>query len=497
MPSASRAVAGRLIAVAALVGIGAVGLAVRPPVSTAAARDFTVGPTELDFPDTPVSAATPMLSVHITNVSGIAKQPSLAGGALIGRKDFVGDGQDCGVVQPGMSCAFRYHFAPTEVGDLADSTTIGVDGLTYPITLKGKGITGMTVGPTTLTFPDTLPGSTTAEQSVVLTNISSQTLKPNLAGGALIYRNDFVSDGQTCGSLAPHAACAFRYHFAPTTYGELTDRTTIGVDGLDYGITLVGRGITGIDVSPTTLPFPDTPVGQLSGIVQVTFRNITTQVLHPGIGGGSLASGHDFIYDGEDCPIFMAAGVTCHATYQFAPKSKGQHTDTATFQINGTPMVIALVGGHALPTPSPTKRPTPKPTPRSTPTSKPTTPRNSSPTPSPNATSSPTGSSSSSGPPSSSGSASSSGSDFPATSSAPTGSAGGTGLLGLGATIGPNGSPGDGAAASGNAQAATSHVPGSTAAASEDGPWLLVLVIVVLVALFGVGAYVVRQRRRA
>ncbi|MGH2513107.1 MAG: choice-of-anchor D domain-containing protein [Candidatus Limnocylindrales bacterium] len=243
-----------------------------------------------------------------------------------------------------------------------------------------------TVGPTQLTFPDTVVGFTSGMQSVVLTNVSGTAQAPNLAGGALFHHTDFASDGQTCGLVQPGGTCEFRYHFAPTKLGALTDGTTIGVDNVNYSITLKGKAITGINVSSTTLQFPDTPVGQLSATMQVTLTNISTQVLHPGIGGGALASGRDFIYDGENCSDTMAPGNACEATYQFAPKSSGRRTDRATLTVAGGSLVITLVGGRNPATPRPTASPTKRPTPLPSPTASPTA----SPTPTPTLSPSPT-----------------------------------------------------------------------------------------------------------
>lgn len=315
------------------------------PAASAADGSISVAPTTLVFPDTYVGASSAQLSVILTNVGSTTVVPSLAGGALIERTDFASDGQTCGTLAPGDSCAFRYHFAPTRTGPLTDRTTIGVNGTNYPILLSGKGIASFTVSPTTLVFPDTVVGSSTPMQSVVLTNISSTALHPALAGGALIGRTDFASDGQTCGVVPPGGTCAFRYHFAPTTLGDLTDHTTIGVDGTNYPITVTGTGITGVDVTPTTLRFPDTAVGTQSAPLVVTLTNITSQVLHPGIGGGSLTTGTDFVYDGEDCPDSLGPGQACRASYAFAPTSAGPHTDTATLMVSGTTVTITLLGG--------------------------------------------------------------------------------------------------------------------------------------------------------
>jgi hypothetical protein len=312
---------------------------------------LTVSSTTLSFPATPAGDLSSTLAVTITNGTPSPVTAGVGGGALAAGTDFVYDGEDCPTTQaPGSSCSASYQFAPKSAAALSDTASLTVQGSPVTIHLHGKGVPDFSVSPTTLVFPDTVVGASTPMQSVVLTNISASAHTPSLAGGALIHRVDFVGDGQTCGSVPPGGTCAFRYHFKPTTVGDLTDTTTIGVDGANYPITVSGKGITGIDVTPTALSFPDTAVGTQSSPLEVTLTNITTQVLHPGIGGGALTTGTNFIYNGENCPDTLAPGAACQASYSFAPTSDDKHTDTATLMVSGTTVTISLTGGHAVTT---------------------------------------------------------------------------------------------------------------------------------------------------
>ncbi len=339
------------ITVVSLLGVGTT---VFLAPSALAAAGLTLSSTTLNFSPTPVGDLSPVLSLTITNNTGSNVTAQIGGGALNSGHDFVYDGENCpSTLNPGDTCAASYQFSPESVAShLSDTASLMVQGTVVTITLVGVGSPDFTVTPTTLAFPDTVVGFTAAMQSVVITNVSSHSHAPNLAGGALFHHTDFASDGQTCGTLAPGASCAFRYHFAPTGPGTLTDGTDITVDGIAHPITVTGKAITGIDISPTTMQFPDTPVGQLSSTMDVTITNVSANVLHPGIGGGSLAGGQNFVYDGENCPDTLAPGQACRASYQFAPKSAGQKTDTATLMISGGTVPISLVGGHSSATSS-------------------------------------------------------------------------------------------------------------------------------------------------
>lgn len=344
----------RSLSVALVALLATAVVALPAPAALAADDSLTISSTSLAFPKTPVGDLSSDMSVTISNGTASPIDAGVGGGALASGTNFIYDGENCPTtLNPGDSCAATYQFSPKSVASLSDTASLMVQGHSVTIHVSGTGGPDFSVSPTSLVFPDTVVGFTTPMQSVVLTNVSSQAHTPSLAGGALFHHTDFASDGQTCGSVPPGGTCAFRYHFAPTTLGALTDGTTIGVDGINYPITVTGKGITGIDVSPTTLTFPDTPVGNLSSNLDVTITNVSTQVLHPGIGGGALTSGTDFVYDGENCPDTLAPGAACQATYQFAPKSAGKHTDTAALMVSGGTQTITLVGGHGSATTTP------------------------------------------------------------------------------------------------------------------------------------------------
>jgi uncharacterized repeat protein (TIGR01451 family) len=111
------------------------------PVSVAAAAgDFTVAPTALDFGSVALGE-TASLPVLITNVSSVSQTPNFAGGAPFDSTNF-GGSQNCAgkTFAPGDSCTFTYQFQPTTVGPHSTSTTIGIDAENYGITMSGTGI---------------------------------------------------------------------------------------------------------------------------------------------------------------------------------------------------------------------------------------------------------------------------------------------------------------------------------------------------------------------
>ena len=217
----------------------------------AASGDFTVSPTTLSFPATFVGS-TSSLTVTITNGSSTTQTPNFAGGAPNDPTNFGGSQNCAGVaLDPGGTCQFTYTFEPATPGDHTSSTTIGIDGDNFSITMSGHAEFPLTVAPTDVSFPDTAVGYTSS-MAVVITNVSPTALTPNYAGGAPTDPTNFGGSQNCAGvSLGGGQSCQFTYTFTPSALGPWSTSTTIDVDGQAFAISLHG---TGVDASNTTTP---------------------------------------------------------------------------------------------------------------------------------------------------------------------------------------------------------------------------------------------------
>ena len=162
---------------------------------------------------------------------------------------------------------------------------VGVTSCMFVVT-EAQAAGEFTVSPTTLSFPATYVGDT-ASLTVIVTNTSSSTLTPNFAGGA---PNDSTNFGgsQNCAGLtfAPGDSCEFTYTFEPASTGSLSTSTTIAVDSDNFSISMSGSGLDPIGVSPTTLVFPDTLIGDTTSL-DVVVTNISPVSQTPNYAGGA------------------------------------------------------------------------------------------------------------------------------------------------------------------------------------------------------------------
>jgi uncharacterized cupredoxin-like copper-binding protein len=210
-----------------------------------------------------------------------------------------------------------------------------------------------TIAPTTLTFPATAVGETSAGIAVTVTNAwgISQTLT-TVAGGVPFDAANF-STVQNCAgvTLAPGASCAFTYTFTPTTTGPLTTTTNFSINGQPSGtITLNGTGTPAFTISPTTITFPTTVVGDTSAGIDVTITNTSgvNQTL-TAVAGGSPFDSVNFTGVQNCVSVTLAPGASCAFTYKFTPTTMGPLTTTTNFSINGQGSGTITLNGTGTP----------------------------------------------------------------------------------------------------------------------------------------------------
>jgi hypothetical protein len=105
-------------------------------------------------------------------------------------------------------------------------------------------------------------------------------------------------------------------------------------------------GTGSLDLSPTNVTFPATPVGGTSPLRAVTLTNSSpyaVSVSNIAIAGADLAN----FAETNNCPAMLATGALCTIQTLFAPLSPTQ--SYATLQVNGGLASIQLSGGIASP----------------------------------------------------------------------------------------------------------------------------------------------------
>ncbi|HLZ43522.1 MAG TPA: choice-of-anchor D domain-containing protein [Candidatus Sulfotelmatobacter sp.] len=248
---------------------------------------------------------------------------------------------------PQASCTITLTFTPTLAAPEAASLSItdNAPGSPQSISVSGTGVTAgpiVTLSATKLTFPTTVLQTSSAPQSVTLTNSGSQTLTIN----SFSISGDFTQ-ANTCGTTVnPGNSCFIRVTFIPTLPNTRNGTLTItdNASNSPQTISLTGVG-TAVQLSPSSLNFGTVSVGTSSSPQTVTLTNV----------GGAAVNFKQIAITGKDpadysqvsnCLPSVAAGASCSLTVTFTPAAKGSRPASLTLTDNGggSPQLMPLSG---------------------------------------------------------------------------------------------------------------------------------------------------------
>lgn len=194
--------------------------------------------------------------------------------------------------------------------------------------------------PAGLTFASQNLGTTSAAQTVTLTNIGSQSVNVTSIATAAPY-----AESNTCnGSLGAGSSCSVSVTFTPTVPGASSVSLTItdSAVGSPQVVSLTGTG-TGpaVSLSPASLSFGSVNVGTRSPQQVVTLTNTGNATLDI----TSASATGPFILSNR-CGSTLAARANCKLNVEFAPTTIGTATGTLSIADNAlaSPQTVSLTG---------------------------------------------------------------------------------------------------------------------------------------------------------
>jgi hypothetical protein len=221
------------------------------------------------------------------------------------------------------------------------------------------------VTPTALTFGNQVVGTTSASQTLTLSNTGGA----GATGIAVAVTAQFSRAGGTCGAtLAAGTTCTITVVFAPTATGAATGTATISANVAVTGspVTLSGTGVAAVrsaSVTPTSLAFGNGATGTTSPAQTVTVTNTGNTALAGGtftFGGGTPQpfSRATFLQGGGGtCGATLAVGASCTFNVVFAPTTVASFTRTLTVAytgatVTGSPVTLTGTGVSIAVTPA-------------------------------------------------------------------------------------------------------------------------------------------------
>src|SRR5947209_7892724 len=222
----------------------------------AAAQTVSVSPTSLGFGSDQLGVTTTSKKITVSNTGGNPVSIS----SIITTGDF-SQATTCGTsLAVGAQCTINIRFTPTAIGTRTGKVTItdNASGSPQLVSLQGTG-TAVLMSAKTLTFPVTGVGSSSAPQTVTLTNVGSVSLSISKVVISGSNSTDFIPSNGCGSSVAAGASCLISVTFNPTAAGTRKESLNIYDNGgaSPQSVTLSGsavdttKSLVSISVSPS------------------------------------------------------------------------------------------------------------------------------------------------------------------------------------------------------------------------------------------------------
>jgi hypothetical protein len=313
-----------------------------------------VAPTSLGFGTQAYGVPSAAQMVTLTNTGGIA----LATATVETTGDFT-ETDNCAnaTVAAGASCSIQVTFTPSAAGPRDGQLTItGNLSAQLVVQLSGTGTSPGAVAlvPATVNFGSVQVGSTSGSLQVTAENSRGAAVPIT----SIKVSGPFVLASNACGttSLAANTDCQLELEFAPTAAGAATGALTL-VDGAGTQTTqLTGTGLSVATdtLSPSSLAFAGTIIGQLSPAQTVTLTNSGGVPLT-----GIAVSASGPFQQSNNCTTQLAGPASCAISVVFDPTATGQAGGTLTVSdILRTQAQTVPLAGTGVATPVLTVSPT-------------------------------------------------------------------------------------------------------------------------------------------
>jgi hypothetical protein len=273
-------------------------------------------------------------------------------------------------------------FQPTTPGQASGSVAItgSAGGVTVLPTVQLAGFAPgptylATVAPSSLTFAEQVAGTTTAAQTVTLTNTGNSTLTGLGYGlSANFSRPGGAAAGNCGGTLAAGASCTVNVQFAPTAQtsypkpltgtltisgnnGAVITGSPVSLSGTALApptVRFTGESGTGtLTLSTQTLDFGNGGNGTVINTLTITVSGASVTFGSPAVAntaGGNVANPTPYTLGSPTstpCTGTKASGATCTISVNF--NRANNNTKTGTLSVpysggSGSPAVLSMTG---------------------------------------------------------------------------------------------------------------------------------------------------------
>jgi hypothetical protein len=266
-------------------------------------------------------------------------------------------------IAPGSLCQIAVSFTSPHAGIFSGTLTIASNSLNNSSTTQTVALSAFTYGvyvtesPNPLNFGNQTVGTTSAPQTITFTNNGD--LYSAGIGNPTFSGSGYTVTLGTCFSIAVGSSCTGTVTFSPTavqSYNGVTATFQAGSSGGGpnqvFTLTLNGAGTAAaapaVTLLPTSVAFPNQPVGTTSAASTVQLTNSGTAALT--ITGISITGTNPTAFaETSACGTTLAAGSSCNISVTFTPSSAGAFSASLSVADNaaGSPQTVPLTGNGA------------------------------------------------------------------------------------------------------------------------------------------------------
>jgi hypothetical protein len=304
---------------------------------------ITLAPNSLTFGPQPLGTTSASQTVTLTNTGNQKLLFAMSVSANFAETDNCGSS-----LAAGASCSINVSFSPTATRNITGNVTLKdtASGNPHNVALAGTGGAPVaSLNPTSLNFGPQLVGTTSATQTITLSNTGNDAM----AISSITSSGDFA-ETNTCGpTLAAGANCSISVTFTPTATGTRSGSVTVtdNASGSPQSVSLTGTGTApSATLSPASLTFGGQLVGTTSAVQSTALTNTGNAPLT--ISAISVAG--DFAQT-NSCGTTLAAGASCSINVTFTPTAVGTRSGSVavTDNASGSPQSVSLTGTGTAP----------------------------------------------------------------------------------------------------------------------------------------------------
>jgi hypothetical protein len=322
----------------------------------------TFSPTSLIFSNQTVGTTSAAQTITLTN--GGPNPLAITGIAMGGTNpgDFAQTNNCPATVAVNGTCTINVTFTPTAANARSAAVMITDNGAGSPqsVGVSGTGTavpSAVTFAPTSLSFANQTVGTTSAAETITLTNGGPNPLA--ITGIAMGGMNpgDFAHTNNCPATVAVNGTCTINVTFTPTAANARSAAvvTTDNGAGSPQSVGVSGTGTavpSTVTFAPTSLSFANQTVGTTSAAQTITLTNGGPNSLAiTGIAMGGTNPG-DFAQT-NNCPATVAVSGTCTISVTFTPTAANARSAAVVITDNGagSPQSAALNGTGVAPPP--------------------------------------------------------------------------------------------------------------------------------------------------